>query len=144
MAMLSNLDLIRRVPLFSMLTVEQAQTIADGVVKRAMRRVGGEFVATVCTLGVLVVLSMMAGFVMGRVVEPMLDTLITCFARALDYLQFVDDASTGQVALMMFSVILFLVLNLVFVFRSFYGMRITVAVPDDDDEPEGETATESA
>jgi len=31
----------------------------------------------------------------------------------------------------------------VFVFRSFYGMRITVAVPDDD-EPEGETATESA
>ena len=38
MAMLSNLDLIRRVPLFSMLTVEQAQTIADGVVKRRYRR----------------------------------------------------------------------------------------------------------
>ncbi|MDG4555155.1 MAG: sodium-translocating pyrophosphatase [Candidatus Competibacter sp.] len=38
---------------------------------------------------------------------------------------------------------LFLVLNLVFVFRSFYGMRITVAVPGDDNEPEGETVTES-
>jgi CRP-like cAMP-binding protein len=38
MAMLSNLDLIRRVPLFSMLTNEQAQAIADGVVKRRYRR----------------------------------------------------------------------------------------------------------
>ncbi len=38
MAMLSNLDLIRRVPLFSMLTNEQAQVIADGVVKRRFRR----------------------------------------------------------------------------------------------------------
>ncbi|MEY8688644.1 MAG: Crp/Fnr family transcriptional regulator [Leptothrix sp. (in: b-proteobacteria)] len=38
MAMLSNLDLIRRVPLFSLLTNEQAQTIADGVVKRRYRR----------------------------------------------------------------------------------------------------------
>jgi CRP/FNR family transcriptional regulator, cyclic AMP receptor protein len=38
MAMLSNLDLIRRVPLFSMLTNDQAQAIADGVVKRRLRR----------------------------------------------------------------------------------------------------------
>lgn len=38
MAMLSNLDLIRRVPLFSMLTNDQAQSIADGVVKRRLRR----------------------------------------------------------------------------------------------------------
>jgi CRP-like cAMP-binding protein len=38
MAMLSNLDLIRRVPLFSLLTGEQAQSIADGVVKRRYRR----------------------------------------------------------------------------------------------------------
>jgi CRP-like cAMP-binding protein len=36
--MLSNLDLIRRVPLFSMMTTEQAQTVADGVVKRRYRR----------------------------------------------------------------------------------------------------------
>ena len=38
MSMLSNLDLIRRVPLFSMLTNEQAQAIADSVVKRRFRR----------------------------------------------------------------------------------------------------------
>ena len=37
MAMLSNLDLIRRVPLFSLLTNEQAQGIADSVVKRRWR-----------------------------------------------------------------------------------------------------------
>ena len=42
MSMLSNLDLIRRVPLFSMLTAEQAQSIADAVVKRRFRR--GELV----------------------------------------------------------------------------------------------------
>ncbi|WP_295642427.1 Crp/Fnr family transcriptional regulator [uncultured Methylibium sp.] len=38
MAMLSNLDLIRRVPLFSLLTGEQAQAIAEGVIKRRYRR----------------------------------------------------------------------------------------------------------
>jgi hypothetical protein len=90
----------------------------SGVVKRALRRVGGEMLATLCTLGVLLVMTMFAGFVMGRVVEPMLDTLITCFARAIDYLQFVDDASAGKVGLMLFSVILALVLNLAVVIAS--------------------------
>ena len=42
MSLMSNLDLIRRVPLFSMLTNEQAQAIADAVVKRRLRR--GELV----------------------------------------------------------------------------------------------------
>ena len=42
MSMLTNLDLIRRVPLFSMLTNDQAQGIADSVVKRRFRR--GELV----------------------------------------------------------------------------------------------------
>jgi CRP-like cAMP-binding protein len=42
MSMLTNLDLIRRVPLFSMLTAEQARSVADGVVKRRYRR--GEIV----------------------------------------------------------------------------------------------------
>ena len=42
MAMLSSLDLIRRVPLFSLLTNEQAQGIADNVIKRRFRR--GELV----------------------------------------------------------------------------------------------------
>ena len=55
---------------------------------------------------------------MGRVVEPMLDTLITCFARALDYLQFVADASPAKVGMMLFSVILALVFNLAVVILS--------------------------
>lgn len=38
MAMLSNLDLIRRVRLFSMLTPEQAQSVADSVSKRRYKR----------------------------------------------------------------------------------------------------------
>ncbi len=38
MAMVSNLDLIRRVPLFSMLTDPQAGLVADAVVKRRYRR----------------------------------------------------------------------------------------------------------
>src|SRR5437867_11885078 len=38
MSMLSKLALIRRVPLFSMLTNDQAQAIADSVVKRRFRR----------------------------------------------------------------------------------------------------------
>ena len=38
MAMLSNLDLIRRVRLFSMLTPEQAQSVADSVSKRRFKR----------------------------------------------------------------------------------------------------------
>ena len=42
MSLMSNLDLIRRVPLFSMLTNDQAQSIADAVVKRRLRR--GELV----------------------------------------------------------------------------------------------------
>lgn len=38
MTMLSNLDLIRRVPLFSMLTETQAVSVADAVVKRRFKR----------------------------------------------------------------------------------------------------------
>ena len=38
MSMLSNLDLIRRVPLFALLTHDQAQAVADAVVKRRFKR----------------------------------------------------------------------------------------------------------
>lgn len=36
--MVSNLELIRRVPLFSMLTADQAESVASGVVKRRFKR----------------------------------------------------------------------------------------------------------
>ncbi|MGH8830623.1 MAG: Crp/Fnr family transcriptional regulator [Polaromonas sp.] len=38
MTMVSNLELIRRVPLFSMLTASQAESVADAVVKRRFKR----------------------------------------------------------------------------------------------------------
>ena len=38
MSMLSNLELIRRVPLFALLTSAQAESVADAVVKRRFRR----------------------------------------------------------------------------------------------------------
>ena len=38
MSMLSNLELIRRVPLFTLLTTAQAESVADAVVKRRFRR----------------------------------------------------------------------------------------------------------
>ncbi len=42
MSMLSNLELIRRVPLFAMLTPSQAESVADAVIKRRFKR--GELV----------------------------------------------------------------------------------------------------
>jgi len=38
MSMLSNLELIRRVPLFALLTSAQAESVADAVVKRRFKR----------------------------------------------------------------------------------------------------------
>jgi len=87
--------------------------VGRDVTARAMRRVWGELLATICTIGVLVVLTIMSGFVLGRVVAPALDALLGYFSRALEYLQFVHGASSGLVFVTLFAVILFLVLNLV-------------------------------
>ena len=38
MSMLSNLELIRRVPLFALLTTDHAEIVADAVVKRRFKR----------------------------------------------------------------------------------------------------------
>lgn len=38
MSMLSNLELIRRVPLFALLTTDHAETVADAVIKRRFKR----------------------------------------------------------------------------------------------------------
>ncbi len=82
------------------------------VVTGALRRIGGELIATLCTLGVLVVLTLLAGSILGRVVRPALDALISYFSLGVSYLQFVEGASSSLVFLMLFSVILFLALNL--------------------------------
>jgi hypothetical protein len=95
-----------------------ANTSGKKVVAGALRRVGGELLATVCTIGVLVVLTLLAGAILGRVVGPALDALIAYFTLAVLYLQQVSGASSGLVFGMLFSVILFLVLNLAAVILS--------------------------
>jgi hypothetical protein len=80
--------------------------------KNALRRVWGELLATLCTVGVLTVLTLISAFILGRIVQPALDALLGYFSLAVTYLQFVEGASSGVVFLTLFGVVLFLALNL--------------------------------
>ncbi len=80
--------------------------------KHAMTRVRGEVLATLCTIGVLTALTFASTFILGRIVQPALDVLLGYFSLAVSYLQFVEGASSGVVFLTLFSVVLFLSLNL--------------------------------
>ncbi|MCE9572130.1 MAG: hypothetical protein K8W52_03130 [Deltaproteobacteria bacterium] len=82
------------------------------VVGKAMKRVKGELLASLCALGVLFVLSLISSFILGRVAQPALTAIIDYFCLAVTYLQYAKDASSGMVFLMLFSVIIFLVLNI--------------------------------
>jgi hypothetical protein len=83
------------------------------VMRNALQRVKGELIASLCTIGVLVVMTLVSGFVLGRVVAPALDALLHYFSRTIEYLQFIDGASSGLVFDTLITVILFLVMNLV-------------------------------
>jgi hypothetical protein len=80
--------------------------------RNALRRVWGELLATLCTVGVLTLLTLVSAFILGHIVKPALDALLGYFALAVNYLQFVEGASSGIVFLTLFGVILFLALNL--------------------------------
>ena len=82
------------------------------VVGNAMKRVKGELIASVCTIGVLVVLTVVSSWVLGQIVKPALDAFLTYFSLTITYLQFAQGASSGLVFVTLFAVILFLVLNL--------------------------------
>jgi hypothetical protein len=86
--------------------------VGKDVVAKSMRRVVGELKATLCTIGVLAVLTLLSSVVLGRIVGPALQALLEYFSLAVQYLQFVHGASSGMVFLTLFGVILFLVLNL--------------------------------
>ena len=77
-----------------------------------MRRVKGELLATICTVGVLVVLTLISSVVLGQIVKPALAAFLTYFSYTIQYLQFAEGASSGLVFVTLFAVILFLVLNL--------------------------------
>jgi hypothetical protein len=89
-----------------------AAGVGRDVVRKSLRRVGTEFLATLCTIGVLFAITVLSAFVLGRVVGPTLDTLLGYFSLSVNYLQFVEGASSGLVFLALFGVILFLVFNL--------------------------------
>jgi len=89
-----------------------AEAAGKDVMKRSMARVIGELKATVCTIGILVVLTLLSGTILGFVVKPAIGALLEYFALAVSYLQFADGASSGLVFMALFGVILFLVLNL--------------------------------
>ena len=82
------------------------------VVQKSIRRVKGEMLATLCTVGVLTVLTLLSAAILGRVVEPAIASLLRYFSAAVTYLQFVQGASSGLVFVSLFGVILFLILNL--------------------------------
>ena len=88
------------------------QGVGRATTRAAMKRVWGELLATLCTLGVLAVLTVLSAAILGQIVKPALDALLGYFAMALNYLQFVEGAKSGVVFLTLFSVVLFLVLNL--------------------------------
>jgi hypothetical protein len=87
-------------------------SIGRDAVARAMHRVKGELFSSLCTVGVLAVVTVVTGFVLGRTVGPALETFLYYFSQAVSYLQFVEGASSGTVFLALFGVIVFLVLNL--------------------------------
>jgi hypothetical protein len=89
-----------------------AQNAGQAVVQGSMRRIRGEFLATICTVGLLFLLTVISASILGAVVKPALQSLLSYFSLSLSYLQFVANASSGLVYSTLISVILFLVLNL--------------------------------
>jgi hypothetical protein len=87
-------------------------TVGKDIVAKSMRRVFGELKATVCTVGVLIVLTLVSSFVLGKTVGPALRAFLEYFARSVSYLAFSEGASSGLVFMALFGVILFLVFNL--------------------------------
>jgi hypothetical protein len=86
--------------------------VGKEVVRKSLMRVVGEFKATLCTIGVLVVLTLVSSFVLGETVGPALRAFLEYFARSVSYLAHAEGASSGLVFVALFGVILFLVFNL--------------------------------
>jgi hypothetical protein len=115
------------------------------VVKNALGRVKSELLATLCTIGVLVVLTLVSSLVLGEIVEPAIDTLLRYFSLCIQYLQYADGASSGTVFMTLFAVIFFLVLNLAVLILSMsfflgkcqkiFQARFTRKVPLDTHKP---------
>lgn len=86
--------------------------VGKEVVANSLRRVKGELLASICTIAVLVVLTLISSIVLGQIVKPALAAFLTYFSYTIQYLQFAEGASSGLVFVTLFAVIMFLVLNL--------------------------------
>jgi hypothetical protein len=86
--------------------------VGKEVVANSLRRVRGEMLASIGVIAVLVVLTLLSGWVLGQIVKPALDAFLTYFSLTVTYLQFAEGASSGLVFMTLFAVIMFLVLNL--------------------------------
>ncbi len=92
--------------------VAEGSASGGDVVRRALGRVGGELKATLCTIGVLAAITLLSSVILSEIVGPAIASLLEYFSLAINYLQFVEGASSGLVFIALFGVILFLVLNL--------------------------------
>ena len=86
--------------------------VGKEVVANSLRRVRGELFASICTIGVLVVLTVISSVVLGEIVKPALTSFLEYFSLTVAYLMFAKGASSGLVFVTLFAVLLFLVLNL--------------------------------
>jgi hypothetical protein len=93
-------------------------SVGREVMAQSGRRVLGEFKSAAGTIVVLVLITMIAGFMLGQICAPALSALISYFSAAVTYLQFVTGAKSGLVFLALFGVILFLILNLAVIILS--------------------------
>jgi hypothetical protein len=86
--------------------------VGKDVMRKSMARVIGELKATICTIGVLTALTLISSVVLGNMLKPALKAFLEYFAKAVNYLLFSNEPSTGLVFVALFAVVLFLVLNL--------------------------------
>jgi hypothetical protein len=88
------------------------QGSALATIRLALRRLGGEVVATGGTLLALVGLTVLSALALGQLLPLAVDSLIQFFGTAVLYLQVEPAASSGVVFVSLLGVVLFLVLNL--------------------------------
>lgn len=94
-------------------TVASGTTNAQTVVRNAARRIGGELLVALCTVGVLFALTIISSEILGAVVKPAVYLTIEFFGTAVLYMQLVPDASGGLVFDSLCGIILFLAFNLI-------------------------------
>jgi hypothetical protein len=95
------------------MTVASGTTNAQTVVRNAARRIGGELLVALCTVGVLFALTIISSEILGAVVKPAVYLTIEFFGTAVLYMQLVPDASGGLVFDSLCGIILFLAFNLI-------------------------------